>query len=429
MPTVRGGVGLLAILSLATPQPALGNGRVPAPVGLHAGGDRTLVLSTTVGLLLSPDDGETWNWVCENAIGYTGTYDPDYAIEDDGTLWATTYDGIKVSRDGGCTWNPPSGPLAGVWASEVEVGPDGRIWAATESADQDNDVYVSTDGTTFTPTGLSHPGAWWRSLRIAPGDSERIYVSGYVPPQPGEDAMTSPEAILYRSTNGGTSWTQLPLVDISFAEVPSLMIAAVSPTDRDTVYARAVTAGDQGGDVLYRSTNGGTSWTPLLDTIDTITAVVVVGDGRVVAGTINDGVHVSTDGGDTWTRDDQPKMACATRDADGSFLSCGSNYVPDLFALARSTDLTDWTKIMRLCEIDAPLACPAGTVQHDACAVVLWPVLVERIGIGCGAPAGDAGTGPGPGGGGCCDGGGGVASVVLALLLLPLVSRRRRAAG
>ena len=55
-------------------------------------------------IYVTKDDGATFRWACEDAIGYSGTFDPKFEIASDGTIYATTFDGLRVSRDGGCTF-------------------------------------------------------------------------------------------------------------------------------------------------------------------------------------------------------------------------------------------------------------------------------------------------------------------------------------
>ena len=55
----------------------------------------------TFGLLVSHDDGAGFYWVCEQNIGYEGTFDPKYRIGANGDIYATTFEGLRVSRDGG----------------------------------------------------------------------------------------------------------------------------------------------------------------------------------------------------------------------------------------------------------------------------------------------------------------------------------------
>jgi hypothetical protein len=41
--------------------------------------DAHIVARTTYGVIVSRDRGATWRWVCESAVGYTGSFDPAIA--------------------------------------------------------------------------------------------------------------------------------------------------------------------------------------------------------------------------------------------------------------------------------------------------------------------------------------------------------------
>src|SRR5207248_574249 len=65
-----------------------------------------------------------------------------------------------------------------------------------------------------------------------------------------------PESALYRSTDGGASWSKvtrgLPTVDIGRIGL------AVAPSDPSLVYATVEAADGKGG--IFRSTDGGLTW-------------------------------------------------------------------------------------------------------------------------------------------------------------------------
>src|SRR3954470_8647653 len=88
---------IVAAVLAAVPATALANGRAPLTNGvfLRPGDDHSLYVRTTFGLLISHDDGCTFHWVCEKAIGYGGEFDPKYAIATDGTIFATTFTGLR----------------------------------------------------------------------------------------------------------------------------------------------------------------------------------------------------------------------------------------------------------------------------------------------------------------------------------------------
>ena len=473
--------------------PAWANGRFPASVNVDfaPGQGDTVLLPTTFGLLLSRDSATTFNWVCEKTIGYGGTYDPDYALTASGDIYATTFDGLRVSHDGACTFESIGAPLAPIPCNNDDRssscptwrwGRTGAIWASTANGGRgNNDVYVSTDGSTFTSAGLADPVDWWTTVKTAASDDQRIYVSGFRPAQYSDcnlDAgtntctgqctadsdpndpkvgckpvqLSAAQALLAVSTNGGAGWVALPVDDFDFsgAPQPEVRLLAVSRTDPDLLFAKVVAAHNP-GDALYRSADGGQTWTKVLDNFsDALKGFVIRADGQtVIAGSdkpcLDDEpgnpkgcVYISTNAGVSFSpTTDQPEMACLGERANGTLYACGNNWEPDMFALAESTDGQTWSEVMRFTDIQGPLDCPTGTTQHDECAALTWPGLCDSLAI-CnqGTDAGanadtDGGVNPGGGGGGgCCRVGGASASDVLpalfAVLGLLWVTRKRR---
>jgi hypothetical protein len=414
----------LLVLGLATLSGvAQANGRYPATMSVHyrPGDDQVIAVGATIGLLQSHDDGETWTWTCEGSIGYGGPWDPVYQIAADGTLYATTTHGLRVSRDGGCTWTTVGDPLGDQWISDVQIGPDGAVWATTANSGLDNDVYVSRDGgQTFEPAGAHETQIWWKSIRVAPGDPGRVYLSGYLATDP------DPLPVIRRLEASG-QWTDLPF---SYMNQSTVLLLDVSPGDPDLLFARV---NGPLGDALVRSVDGAMSWDPVLvldgagNNLMAFTPLDATGL-KWLAGTVNNGVRVSDDGGETWTdAATSPKMTCAgRRPEDGALHACGANWTPDRFALAESTDDGQhWTKLVRFSELDGELDCPAGSGHATLCAS-LWPGIVNQFGIGEQDAGPDEGIDAGPmppknGSSGC-----GGCQVGLAALLVVWPWRRRR---
>ena len=82
---------------------------------------------------------------------------------------------------------------------------------------------------------------------------------------------------------------------------------APHPTDANTAYIASASGG------LWKTTNGGTTWTPLTDELATLNCgavaisasspnTVILGTGEYQTGSTGDGVFRSTDAGATWTR-------------------------------------------------------------------------------------------------------------------------------
>ena len=417
---------------------AADNGVIPHTKGIAVGRqslERFAVLSD-IGLLVTSDGGESFQWICGEAVGYRGGYEPALAIGQDGAIWATTPGGLQVSRDGGCRWDP-AGEEVGPGTAVVTVGPDGRVWAARAGAGL-NRVVSAADGAAFAPTGLEADGTWWLSLVVPAGDAERIYVSGYRLPAGQAPAA----AVLVRSVDGGESWQELATGDIAVREdQPYLRVVGASPVDPDLVFAVAQAVNLPLGDALYRSADGGLSWTHVLDLAHPLGGLVVRADGvTVIAGSAGPCldqpeapggcVQISEDGGASFRRAaSQPRMACLAERADGALLACGANWEPDHFALGRSDDGEDWVKVYRFVETEGPLECPADTLQASRCAAALWPPLCERLGRCERRPdAGPDEEEPAPPGGCCRVGGGGGGGAAGLTVLLLLISWRAGAA-
>ncbi len=398
---MRRAAPLAAVLLLWPAARAEANGRFPQTTTVRfkpaAAGDSDFVLvGSSFGLLISKDRGESFRWVCEDAVYYSGIYDPDYAISENGAIYATTFSGLRVSTDDGCSFDAVGAPLSDdKFINQVEVGPDGRVWATTSTGGQPNDVYVAAgDGEPFVATGdlLTDEGdnGWWLSVATTADDPMRIYVSGYLPQ--GED--TPPVGRLRRSSDGGETWDDLDASialetgDIDWGEKdPLFYLLGASPTDADVLFARAVAINPPLGDAIYRSDDGGDSWVRVLDFADTVSAFEIRADGmNVIAGTQNrcldddpevmkGCVFVSDQAGaaESWTQPAaQPQMNCIEEHPDGTLYACAANFAPDMFAIGSSDDASSWDTVWRFAAFenkstDGPLDCPEGTVQDDVC--------------------------------------------------------------
>src|SRR5690349_6135139 len=145
---------------------ASANGRTPATssITFRQGHESDIVAGLTFGLVISRDGGQTWAWMCEDAIGYKSAYayDPRFAFTPSGALFATTLTGLKVMRNG-CTFDETAAGAAFVSTDHLGVG--GTVYyAASQVADpahgiaEDFAIYKSTDdGMTF-PTRVQPPG-------------------------------------------------------------------------------------------------------------------------------------------------------------------------------------------------------------------------------------------------------------------------------
>ena len=428
---------------------AFGNGRAPgtSTINFQQGSEGHVTAGMTFGLVRSEDGGATWRWMCEDAVGYGGMYDPDYAFTSTGALFATTFDGLKVNRDG-CVFaasalSPPRPAIK--FFSAVAVGPDGAVYGAAVDPPNpsigypgDGNIYKSTDNGASFPTSAA-PGQindWWQSIEVAPSNPSIVYVAGY-----RLEAGQPKVFLLRRSPDGGQSYPALPVADFATMANSTIEIAGISKTDPSLVFARVTLADNALSDALYRSSNGGQNWTKVLELAGSI-AFVVRANGDLVAGTQALGSFVSSNNGANWTPlANAPHVNCLAENAAGEVWACTQNYgspqVPrDEFGIMKTTNLTNWTGVLKFQDLLEPVTCSAGSPQKDKCDAELWCGLCAQLGctanrdcavVGDGAPDNDTTVVVKPPKG-CCQAGSDAIPGVLALgaVLGMVVLRRRR---
>src|SRR5262245_23018379 len=181
----------------------------------------------------------------------------------------------------------------------------GMLWRLAVDPTRTATVFAAGStgsGTTVTPRVFKtiDAGATWseitngivniavNALAVDPSTGTTIYVGGN---NPQANALA-----LYRSNDGGATWTLLgwPLTGADLNR--QVMAVAVDPTARGTVYV-ATTAG------LLKSLNGGDSWS-VLSGLPSATYRAIVAD-RGSAGTVyaagDAGLYKSTNGGASWS--------------------------------------------------------------------------------------------------------------------------------
>ena len=441
---------LAGLLIAALAPGAFANGRAPGTSTIHfrQGHEQDVAAGMTFGLLLSHDGGTTWHWMCENAVGYGGLWDPDYSYLTNGTLFATTFSGLRSMSDG-CTFNSTS--FGNLFVSTDEAAGSTLLFGAADP--NDDKIYKSTDqGMTF-PTSTTPTGAtvndWYTSMMFAPSDATKVYVGGY------RFTGTTKSLLLYKSTDGGSTFT--PMGQVGLPTMPAssatISVVGIDPANASIVYVKISSTTD----VIYKTTNAGTSWTQILTDTDQI-SLLVRSTGDLVAGTKIHGAKKSTNGGTTWTDlTNPPQIGCLVENSAHEVWACTQNYdtmngsgsqtIPgDGFGIMKTTDLATWTGVLKYQDITGPVDCATGTIQHDTCAGMNWCGLKSQLGItstavDCsaigvdGAPDAGSGGSGGPGGDvtknpkGCCDSGPGSEPPLLLGLLVGicLLARKRRA--
>ena len=271
------------------------------------------------GVWKTENAGTTWTPVFDDQSSYSigcVTFDPSDPL----TVWVGTGennsqrsvaygDGVYKSVDGGLTWKnvglPNSEHIGKIVVhpedgNVVYVASQGPLW----SSGGDRGLYRTTDGgTTWTrilhvsdDTGIS-------DLVMDPRDPDVMYASAY---QRRRHVWTlingGPEGGIYKTTDGGETWTELerglPSGDIGRIGL------AVAPTNGNRVYAIVEAAGDESG--FYRSDNAGASWKKVSSYVSNspqyYQEIVVDPTDADVIYSNDTWFHRSVDGGHTWDR-------------------------------------------------------------------------------------------------------------------------------
>jgi hypothetical protein len=392
------------LVLLLLPAFARANGAFPDSLGLLLPRDRShqILLTTNFGILRSDDDGEHWEWVCEEAIGYGGFLYQIGAPPAD-RLFAVTSDGLRVSDDTGCSWRSAGGVV-----SASDVYPDftdqERVLAIGQALDPAVNrtagaVYASKDGGDHFESILGATfGKHLASLEIARSDPQVLYVASAT-----YDAGQWRPA-LARSLDAGESWQSHELFDRTGGVVPYIL--AIDPGDPNRLYLRL--KGLMSSDQFAIYDAAADTLTGMLPLNSAMSAFLLRSDGALIIGAMTGGAWITTDQGVSFSRWADTLHLRALAERDGRIYA-GTNHLQDGFALAVSDDAgASWQPLLRFEQIAGPMQCgevpeicaePWQTLQ----ATLANPPLPE-LGPDAGVP--EAGVG-GAGGGGAAGGAGG----------------------
>jgi photosystem II stability/assembly factor-like uncharacterized protein len=229
-----------------------------------------------------------------------------------GGLWKTT--------DGGTTWKPVTDEhlrTSSVGAVAVaESSPDTVFIGMGETelrgdVIQGDGIYKSVDaGKTWKSSGLADSQNIAR-IRVHPTDANRVYAAAL-----GHTYGPNAERGVFRSTDGGATWKKILFRD----ERTGAVDLCLDPSNPQVVYAalwevfrtpHSLSSGGPGSG-LFKSTDGGDSWTEISrnsglpkGTLGKIGVAVAPGGSNRVYAIVEaeeGGIFRSDDGGATWTK-------------------------------------------------------------------------------------------------------------------------------
>lgn len=285
-----------------------------------------------------PDDPSVVWRKTGGPIGGLG-YNVRYMPENPSVMFVTDgWAGVQRSTNGGESWQAmndgintrsrPSQDAIPVFALRIDPNDNDIVWAGLLSG---KGLFRSTDGgLTYGSRSNGLPLAETftiRHIEVTPGDSDRVFVMGEHDSGVWGDGFARTRGFVFASTDGGANWA--PLGDGNFP-FPSLtrwlwidpadtdiMLVMTGIFDREADTEELNFASGRGVGV-YRTTDGGTTWSQSNAGMDSESSLFVGGfdkhpstPGTIMVATGNNtdwlvkgipgAVYRSTNGGVSWT--------------------------------------------------------------------------------------------------------------------------------
>ncbi|MDH3283113.1 MAG: hypothetical protein OEQ13_00090 [Acidobacteriota bacterium] len=227
------------------------------------------------GVFLSSDGGDTWSPVFDGetalSIGSIAAHPTDSNVvyvgtgEEAGGGYSYDGEGVFKTTDGGTTWtNVGLDAVRRIGRVAIDPVNPQRVFVAASGGlygrDTNRGLYRSTDGgQTWSQVLYVADDAGVVDVAIDPSDPTRIYAASWQRFRGDNQSYFGGAASgIYRSTDGGDSWSLLTNGLPSGPDVGRIGLA-IAPSNTSRVYA---IVGRTGGwlDGVYRTDNGGGSW-------------------------------------------------------------------------------------------------------------------------------------------------------------------------
>jgi photosystem II stability/assembly factor-like uncharacterized protein len=273
------------------------------------------------GIYKSLDGGKTWThvWTQEGQIGQMAVHpsNPDvaYAAVLGHAFGPNPERGVYRTTDGGKTWKQVLKKNADTGASAVTLDPSNPnivfagLWQARRypwdltSGGPGSGLYVSRDGgdTWKQLTGNGLPDGIWGKIgvAVAPSDGRRVYA-----------LIEAEKGGLFRSDDGGENWTLASASHELRQRAWYYSTLTVSPANPDEVWCPQVP--------LLKSIDGGKTFEHVGTSLhgDHHDLWIDPKNPKRMIGADDGGVHISTNGGESWIEPPLPLGQCYHVSAD-----------------------------------------------------------------------------------------------------------------
>ncbi|HEU4770241.1 MAG TPA: SBBP repeat-containing protein, partial [Pyrinomonadaceae bacterium] len=260
-------------------------------IAVAPGTPNTIYAASGNSIFRSTDGGSTWTKTPSNGLTSFNSatamaVDPSNAS----VVYVGHFFGLFKSVDGGNNWTAiTSAPLGSNFVSCIVFDPS---TPSTLYVGANVGVVKSTDNgnTWITQTNFGIPGTpLIRALAIDPTAPLTLY------------AGTVSNG-LFKSTNGGGVWTAMNN-GMGGPNPTNVNAIAIDPANTSTIYTGHGSSPFGGG--INKSTNGGTSWTPLTTDVPNAGIVAIAATSSGVFAAVNSaGIIKTTNGGTSWTKVD-----------------------------------------------------------------------------------------------------------------------------
>jgi photosystem II stability/assembly factor-like uncharacterized protein len=228
----------------------------------------------------SPLSATTWTPIGPAPLSLTSPPDSNFNVSgritgiaahpiDPNTIWiAAAGGGVWKTIDAGSTWTPLTDPERTLAMGAVAVAPSNPnvLYAGTGEANNSGDsnygygILVSTDGGSTWALSTGPADVFTRlatsQIAIDPADANVAYVAMADLAENGLSGNTG----IYKTTDGGTTWTNTAAM-IDTNDAWSAVI--IDPLNSQTLYAAVGAYYGVPGNGVYKSVDAGATWTKL----------------------------------------------------------------------------------------------------------------------------------------------------------------------